>query len=964
MTDQTNTRKFLTTVWPQHGPYCIATPWVTHEGKKAYAHRSCDTLDDAMAYILINKQSKDLYFAPHALKVARQKNPKTGKLQTFRTHENMREARAFFFDIDPKNYYATQQDTINALEKFLFATCLPAPFVVSSGYGIHVYWIIDEPIESLAWRAHAGRLYDLAQQHKLHVDPSRTVDQSSVLRVPGTFNFKDPGDPRKAMVLVNGVVTPAAEFLAQLGPAPDPPSGPGPGLSGPNSSSELSVAWNGRRPPADEVADVCEHMRLFRDSRGNVSEPQWHVGIGTIKHCDDGAAKAHEWSSGYPGYTQAETEAKIDAWTRPPPSCEKIGRNSGDAAVCARCQHQDLAKNPLLIANLVYQRAHQQVTAPAMLTPPCAPPHPYILDPVHGIREKSNGVICDWLMFPVHWIDATGNEDCLSRWYTRSPRADWQLIEIRNTELELKSLAAALRNKGIILSMKRVKLMHGFMLAYLNELQRHQASLRQYDYVGYEVRPQEPTEAKAAKPVDIGIPEWFILYGRKISVVDGSVVPCVMTKNTPPHGMGRAGSLQRQIAAMQFYNARDYMAQQFAICASLATPYFRYSGLHGALICLTGETGSSKSTGLYFAAGLWGHPKLYGVSGLHSTSTVKARQERCAILRNLPFMVDEITLFEPQEAHEIALSVSQPGSYDSLKSNREFRDARGGYQANLVICTSNKSLVQLVNSNNPSGQAGIMRIFEINVSKNAVHSKTEADGIVRELVENYGWIGEDFLRHCLPHTDAVHNKFLEIQQQLEADINVNPEERFMTAIAATALLGARLGRRLGYHPYQYQLMREWLIDEQIPAVRQTVESERGHLAPETVLNEYLEEINPNICRVKRNTRNDVEILYAPPVEFKARYEIDVAKVYVRIEPFREYCIRRHHNYGDVLDRLMRDGLIICKAIRKRMRPEREAAGNPVLCFVIPMNAASLIVVPNTPKPDSQSRKIVELKTPS
>ena len=76
-----NTRKFLSVVWPQRGPYCIATPWVTPEGKKVYAHRGCDTLDDVIAYVLQNKQSKDIYFAPHTLKIARERKPGDREVQ-------------------------------------------------------------------------------------------------------------------------------------------------------------------------------------------------------------------------------------------------------------------------------------------------------------------------------------------------------------------------------------------------------------------------------------------------------------------------------------------------------------------------------------------------------------------------------------------------------------------------------------------------------------------------------------------------------------------------------------------------------------------------------------------------------------------------------------------------------------------------------------------------------------------
>jgi hypothetical protein len=963
------TRKFLTMVWPPHGPYCIASPWVKPNGETVMAHRGCETLDDAIAYILIKKQSKDLYFAPHALKVVRKENPKTGKLQTFRTHANMREACDFFFDIDagsPKDHYATQDDILSALEKFLFETCLPAPFVISSGYGIHVHWIIDTPIASVAWRQIAGRLYSLAQHHRLHVDPSRTTDQSSVLRVPGTFNFKDPAAPRSVVILAEGMVTSTDKFLERLNiltadyacnsdsVASSHAHGGEPGLN---------VAWDGRRPPADEVADVCEHMRTFRDSQGNISEPQWHVGIGTIKHCDDGEAKAHEWSSGYPGYTAAETQTKLDTWVVPPPSCGKISHNSGDPTVCARCPHKDLAKNPVLIANIVYEVTHQPVPGPAPTsadpTPPCLPPAPYTLDMTYGIKKKKNGVICDMPMFPINWIKATTNEACLSHWYVKPPLCNWEQIEILNDELELNALARALRNKGIITThLKYTKNIHMFMLSYLKELKRHQADLYQYDYIGLEIikEPGKP-------PTDIGDAKYFIMYERKISVVDGSVTPCVMTRNTHLDGMGRRGSLAQQIALMEFYNKPQYMAQQLAIAASLATPFYHYSNQHGVLVCLVGETGASKSTGAFCAASIWGHPERYCISGLISNATDKARQELEAICRNQPFIVDEITLFPQEVVNEIALAASQLGGRKSLKSNREFRDERGGYKANLTICTSNTSLVQKINATNPGGQASIMRIFEIKVTQNDARSKAEADRFMRKLVKNYGWIGEDFLCRCLPHREAIGDKFLEIQQQLETDIGARPEERFMTAAAATALLGIKLGNKLGYFSFSYKAMREWLINVQIPAMRNTVEHERKHMAPETILNEYLEEISPNMCRINKNNRGEIEVLYAPPItECKARYEIAKGEVYVRIGPFKDYCNERRHDYNDILDRLYKNGPVIIKSDKKRMRAEPGTLDNPVACFVVSVKSASPIAVPNTPELNDTSRKIVEFKT--
>jgi hypothetical protein len=956
-------------VWPERGPYCIATPWVKPNGDEVMAHRGCETIDDAIAYILTKKQSKDLYFAPHALKRVRELNPKTGKHQTFRTHENMREARDFFFDIDsggPKDHYATQSDVLDALEKFLFETCLPAPFVVNSGYGIHVHWIIDTSIESVAWKEPAARLFWLARHHELYVDPMRTTDQSSVLRVPGTLNLKDRDHPRQVGLIAEGAVTPMGDFLAQLDwlTKDYTPSRPGKNATRTNgdASPELSVAWDGRRPPADEVADVCEHMRTFRDSQGNITEPQWHVGIGTIKYCDEGPAKVQEWSSGYPDYTIEETQEKLDAWTLPPPGCEKIDHNSGDPAICERCPYRDLAKNPVLIANVVYEKTHAPeapVLSPVyqneVPTPPCPPPKPYTLDMTYGVVEKKKGLVYEYPIFPVHWIKATSNENCLSRWCHKTPREGWKTFEILNAELEIKTIAASLRNKDIIVLPKQLKQMQVFMQAYLKELHRYQDSLTQYDYLGWEATLQEAKGIE--KPLQLGTQEWFILHGRKISIVDGSVVPCIMTKNTQPDGMNRMGDLHQQIALMNFYDAPEYMAQQFILGASLATPFFKYSNLHGMLICLTGDTGSSKTSGLYFAASLWGHPELYCISGLRSNSTDKARQEHGAILRNVPFMCDEITRFEPDVAHEIALSASQPGSYRSLKSNRDFRDPRGGYKSNLTICTSNRSLVQMVNADSAGGQAGIMRVFEINVDRNTTRTKIEADAAMRLLLKNYGWIGEDFLRRCLPHTKAISEKFLEIQRQFEAAINAGQEERFMTAACATALLGIKLGNKLGYFPFSYKAMWDWLVNVQVPAMRSAAKLEREHVTPETILSEYLEAINPNMCRIDKNTRNEPEILYAPAhIEFKARYEIPRAEIYVRTGPFRSYCNEHRHDYGGILNHLVMTGLVTITSVKKRMRAEKGTYSSPIPCFVIAVKAVSPVAVPNAPDPDN---KIVE-----
>ena len=64
--------------------------------------------------------------------------------------------------------------------------------VVISGYGLHVYWPLEQSIEPDAWLETANKFKKLlsAATPPLLADPSRTADLSSLLRPTGTVNKK------------------------------------------------------------------------------------------------------------------------------------------------------------------------------------------------------------------------------------------------------------------------------------------------------------------------------------------------------------------------------------------------------------------------------------------------------------------------------------------------------------------------------------------------------------------------------------------------------------------------------------------------------------------------------------------------------------------------------------------------------------------------------------------------------
>ena len=225
-----NTREFLEAVWGDaEGFYCIAIPFMLQGWvKPLYKHHVFETINEAVKFVKTVKDDKDVFFAVHTLEQERVWNPekinqKTQAAGAFevRTHANMKQSRAFFFDLDvgvsteTSIKYATREEALNDLERFLFLTGLPDPMVTSSGGGFHVYWLVEQPIPSAKWRIVAAKLHAVATHLGMKHDPARTTDQSSVLRVVGTFNQKKT-TKRPVVALHEAEVTPNADFRTRL----------------------------------------------------------------------------------------------------------------------------------------------------------------------------------------------------------------------------------------------------------------------------------------------------------------------------------------------------------------------------------------------------------------------------------------------------------------------------------------------------------------------------------------------------------------------------------------------------------------------------------------------------------------------------------------------------------------------------------------------------------------------------
>ena len=925
---------FLRAVWPTTGVYCIAT-----KAGKGYAHTTYDSIDAAAAYVLSIRAKKDVWFAVHALTEKKVWNPKKTKDAdgewvggwSYRPATNMRAARSFFFDIDvgEAKDYPSQGEALAALKGFCDKTSLPLPMVVSSGRGVHVYWRLDEELLSTAWKVHAGRLFALAQAHGLRVDPSRTTDTTSLLRVADTFNFK--GDPLPVKVWAQGSEVSVKEFLGLLEAAGDAAdlalAGAAPSaldLLGSNTTME----FDGPPVTIQDLGKACGQVRAFAARRGNVHYAAWHKMLAVLRHVEDGANWAHKLSAGHPDYDKDQLDQKLWHQERDavgPTTCGVLRANC-DPAICDACPFWGMAKSPLSAARMPRPTQAAPDVEPD-LEPPCKPPAGFVRAEGGGVifnKRTEDKIVpvailsCDLYPLQRH-VDGRLELD-QHEWCAKLPGEEAKTFSLDSGAIqEPILLAKELSRQGVYVTPGDNKLVQLYMSLYIKDLQRVARAETQFSYLGW-------TEGHAD----------FVLHDVILSP-GGKTEPSRMGHRTLSHlrnarGMGSAGTLERQVQLMNFYNRPEYRDRQFYIMCGLAAPFYHATGYHGSIIHATGLPGAAKSTTLFAAMSLWGHPQKLPLNGQSSGATANARDQLISIMNNLPVGLDEITNIADDVAKEFALNVSQVSNQKiRLKQTGELRTEGGGDKSTLVLTTGNASLHSILSRNNVSGDAGSMRVFEMVFQRPDRAGKAGADRFMFELCENYGHIGPALMRYGVDHYQEMVKLVQEEKIRLDALVDLEPHERFWSADGAAALAIGAVAHKLGLLPFNVAAVRKWLVEVQFPAMRGTVKDQYPSAAE--ILTSYIEANGDSIVFVPEG---NTSVVREPRNTLKGRYEAGSGLMWLTKSAFSDYCATRRAPYQQYVNELAIAHVVIDRNSRKVLTAGTNIAPTRSWCFAVNM----------------------------
>lgn len=954
--------EFLNTLWPDEGYYALATPFrIPNTTRITYAHKVFDSIEAAASFVEKQKGRSDIFFAVHSLdqpKVWNPKkpDPKTGEMGAYevRTHANMSQARAFFFDLDvgsdPKKY-PTQAAALADLKRFCQEAQLPRPMVTSSGGGLHVYWPLNRAMPSTEWVQHAQRLKALAKHHGLKADPMRTTDVASVLRVAGTYNLKDVENPRKVKVMLAAAQTTTKRFttavsdaLIRAGETPRAID-----LLTPMVVTDDDLGSNTERtydgPPVtlQALGKACGQVRRFAKLRGDVSEPEWYAMLQLIRLTEDGPDWCHKLSAGHPNYDRDTTDQKLAYLEQKgvgPTLCSTLADRCG-ADICQACPHFNVVKSPL-VAGRNKDVAAAPILAPQLPSMPAVqlpdPPEPFKRLKSGGIgmevmnREGNEVtvVIYDNDLYPIRRI--TDRERRLEQqvWVAVLPREGAKEFTIDAAALyKIDALATQLANNGVYPRPSRMKEVQEYMSAYIAELQKLQDAEASFNALGWHDDFNS-----------------FVLPD-KVLHRDGSVTPSQLTVHaeSSAQAISKAGTLADQVALLRFYAHPGYLPNQFFVLSALAAPLFHMTGHAGVVVNATGEAGASKSTSLYTGSSLWAKPMKYPLNGTNHGATQKARAQRMTTMGSLPVCVDEITTMPFRDAQELVMAVTQPEGRLGLTRDGKERRQSESEKSTIMLTTANNSLHGLLSHENAAGTAGSMRVFEIGFRSGIVHRKHEADAYLAALKDNYGHVGEAFMAYVITHYDEVAERVRRMMRKIDEEAQVQSSERFWSAAAACTIVAGEIAKELGLLAYDPDRLYRWLIDQQFPHMRGVVVAE--YTTPLGTLADYLETISSNIIVMDRQKGGHTTyVLRAPSGQLLAHYDMAEKTMLVLKKGFKDYCLRVGANSTKILDDLATPKVdeagkstrvIANKSIKKVLGAGTEYAKMQSWCFSVNMD---------------------------
>jgi hypothetical protein len=718
---------------------------------------------------------------------------------------------ALWIDIDCGNNkpYPTWKEGLTALLDWVkreqFA---PPTHVVKSGYGLHVYWALDRGYSLNEWLPVAQGLKRALAVGGVKADPSRTADAASILRVPGTMNWKDPENPRPVEVLASVDKKYALDYIQQKLPVMGPQ-----GVVGKQPDNEWSVPDNYPPGDAEAIAEKCQQMGYFRDRRGAVSEPYWRAGLSILARCENAHIFIHEWSKGDPRYDPKETQAKADG-TKGPATCAHFKDVNPDG--CTGCPHK--------------------VTSPIMLQPAItpAPDEPDVSwkhNTVNSFAVTEQGIwardpegesrrVTDIPLWVVEvrekarLVHDQDQSSLLIEWRSPDGRVKRGVL-YQSHVYDTRSFKTWLADHNIISAVREVKYLVGYISQYTLKLVREQGAREYHEHLGW-------------------YEDGFVV-GDTIVTKEGTKKALVQSTN-PISRLSPKGDVEQWKKAAKILGRREYARHAMVLLSGFASPIYELAGVNSAVISLAGVSGAGKTLAAQMALSIYGDPDL-----LHqgSTATANSIEAQLSANRHVPYLLDEVTNYPPHKLAEFIYLAANGQGKSALKRNRDFREA-GTWKLTPYI-TSNHPVLEFDQSS--IQEAHRRRVIELHFGR--AFPKEDADIIYKAMKNHGGAAGTVYLQELCRIRGMIPQMFEQALQGIRGMSPLPEANRFGMWTLAASVVGGTIAKRLGLIDFNIMdVIRTALLGMEI-SVEDTRSPEE---MAKSVTQEFITRNSKRVCR--------------------------------------------------------------------------------------------------------------------
>jgi hypothetical protein len=855
-----------------------------------------------------------------------------------RKKENVLGLKAFWLDVDcgvakaepdPKtgrpDGYIDQSAAIAALRTFCGSVGLPAPTIVDSGGGIHVYWALTEEISRRDWEPVAERFKEVCKTQNFYVD-NAVFEVARILRVPGTFNFKE-AEPRPVEFIHVGKPISFEEMRSIFGVKAQPTIFDEDYQPSPRQLALTNgIGYNFKQIMQRTArGDGCNQLLHAYKHQDTVSYYEWFYALSVAAMCEDADTAVHMMSKGHPDYDPESIDRKVET-IRKATSCAKF--RSVNEELCAGCPHLDKIKGPKELGKVVKESSEDFIkveTEEGVVEHIDIPKYPFPFyrgdgggvwkkppkDSVEEVEPKM--VYANDFYVVKRMYDPGEGDSALMR--VHLPQDGLREFSVAMSKVTQKDeLRKILSANGVYSYGKRFDTLMEYVHASAENLQdRQKAEImrQQFGWVDGNSR--------------------FVLGDQEMTI-DGNIYsPPSKATGKLAKFIGPVGSLDKWKSVWSLYGEEGMEAQAFAALSAFGSPLLKFLNQTGAVINLfNSHSGTGKTTILNMVNSVYGHPQQLR---LKEIDTMNGKLQWVGVLNNLPATMDELTNVTSKEYSDFLYSLSNgKGKERMLAGANELRENNTTWQ-NITVSTSNSSFVEKLSilKDNPEGE--LMRLIEYPIglvdSINTANAKELFDKV---LFSNYGHAGPIYIRFVLSNMEYVVGKCLQMQDKIDRELQLLPKERFWSATVAANIEGGILAKKCGLIDWDMKRIYGHACD-MVERLRQDTKAPLNGV--EQVIGDYLYRHMQNILVVNdksdRRTKLPSAPIREPKGELLIRIEPDTDMMFLIAKPFREYCVKYQINYNDTLDKLEAQGRLV-KRDNKRMSKGMAVSGDNVHCL--------------------------------